>query len=107
METRRVTIRNVSIGSAFKVGAILSGLIMAVFGLLFIVLPSLLGASLLAVLMEEQGMGGLGAGLVGGLIGYVVLIVVYTIFGGIGFAIYALLYNIVAGIVGGLEMDLS
>ncbi len=107
METRRVTIKNVSIGSAFKVGAVLSGLLMTVFGLLFIVLPGLMGASLMGMMMEDQAASGFGVGLLGSLVAYVFAIVLYTIFGGIGFAIYALLYNIVAGIVGGIEMDLS
>lgn len=111
METRRVTINRVSVGSAFKVGALLTGLLMAVFGLLFIVLPSLMGASLLALMLQDpaaaDALGGLGVGLVGGLVIYVFAIVIYTILGGIMFAIQALLYNIVAGIVGGIEMDLS
>jgi hypothetical protein len=107
METRRVTIQNVSIGSAAKVGAVLTGLLMTIFGLFIVVLPGLMGASFMAMMMGDQAGSSFGVGLIGSLIAYVFLIVLYTILGGIGFAIYALLYNIVAGIVGGIEMDLS
>ena len=102
------TIRHVAVGSAFKVGAALSALVFAVLGFFVVFLPGLFGASILGALLgNEGGHGAFGVGFVGGLIAWIVGIVVYAIAGGIGGAIYAWLYNIVAGWVGGLEVDIS
>ncbi|MGB0387138.1 MAG: DUF3566 domain-containing protein [Ardenticatenaceae bacterium] len=109
METSRLTIRNISIGSAFKVGAVLSALIFALLGIFIIILPGFLGASLLGAMLEESNgaASGFRIGLVGSVFAYGVGTVLYAIFGGIAFAIYALFYNIVAALVGGIEIDLS
>lgn len=106
------TVRRIGIGSAFKVGAVLSALLVALFGIPFLILPGLLGASLLGTVLSEQGQGAgeaagaLGAGLVGSLVFYIVAIISSAIFGGIGYAIQALIYNLVAGWVGGIEVEL-
>lgn len=99
------TLRRVGVGSAFKVGAYLSGLVFAVFGFFIILLPSLFGAGLLGDLLGSRG--AFGAGFLAGLIGYVVGIVLYALLGGIVAAIYAWLFNIAAGRAGGLEVDIS
>ncbi len=102
------TIRHISVSSAFKVGAVLTALVFAVLGFFVVFLPSLFGASLLGAMLGNQGGGSaFGTGLIGGIILYVLGIVVYAILGGIGGAIDAWLYNVVAGWVGGLEIDLS
>lgn len=107
------TIKHIGIGSAFKFGFLLGGLMFAVFGVFIVLLPSLFGGGLLSGLMREQGMDmgrelfGLGAGLVSGLIIYVVGIIVYAIFSAITLAIQAVIYNIVATFGGGIKIELS
>lgn len=107
------TIKHIGIGSAFKFGFLLGGLMFAVFGVFIVVLPSLFGGGILSALMQEQGMDmgrelfGLGAGLVSGLILYVVGIIVYAIFSAITLAIQAFIYNIVAALGGGIKVELS
>jgi len=101
-------IHRITIGSAFRVGVVLSALLFIIFGFFFLLLPGLFGASLLGALMGDQGgMGAFGMGAGTSIVLYVVGIVVYAILGGIGFAIEAFFYNIVAGIVGGIEIELS
>lgn len=106
---QRVQVRYISLGSAFKVGLVLSALLFSIFGLIFIVSAGALGSILGSAMdtSQRQLLGGMGAGLVGGIIGYVIGIVVYGIIGGIAFTINAFFYNVVAGIVGGIEIDLS
>ena len=102
------TIRHISVGSAFKVGAVLTGLVFIVIGFFVVLLPALFGASLLGAMLGNQGGGSaFGTGLISGVIIYILGIIVYAIIGGISGAIDAWLYNIVAGWVGGLEIDLS
>lgn len=102
------TIRRITIGSAFKVGAVLSALLFLIFGFFILLLPGLFGASLMGSLMGDQGgMGAFGMGAGASIILYLVGTVAYAILGGIGFAIEAFFYNIVAGIVGGIEIELS
>lgn len=97
-------IRRVGVGSAFKVGALVSALLIAVFGIFFVVLPSLIGASLLGAL---GGNGAGGFGLVTGLLIYFGLIVFYGLLGGIFGALYAFFYNLVARWVGGLRIEVT
>ncbi|NOZ73477.1 MAG: hypothetical protein GXP38_16510 [Chloroflexi bacterium] len=102
------TIRRITISSAFKVGAVLCGLLFLIFGFFFFLLPGLFGASLIGAIMGDQGgMGAFGMGAGTSILLYLVGIVVYAVLGGIGFAIEAFFYNIVAGIVGGIEIELS
>ncbi len=102
------TVRRISLGSAFKVGAVLCALLFLVFGFFTILLPGLLGASLLGALIREQGRGWtLGFGALFSVIAYIIGILASAIGGGITGFLNALLYNIVAGLVGGLEVELS
>lgn len=102
------TIRRITISSAFKVGAVLCGLLFLIFGFFFLLLPGLFGASLLGAIMGDQGgMGAFGMGAGTSILLYLVGIIVYAVLGGIVFAIEAFFYNIVAGIVGGIEIELS
>jgi hypothetical protein len=48
-----------------------------------------------------------GAGLFGGLLGALVLPVVYAVVGFIGTAIACVIYNVLAGITGGIEFELE
>lgn len=101
------TIRRIAVGSAFKIGGVLTALIFAVFGLCFV--PAWLsGALVQAGFMEERlRAGGLLLNCLLGLIIYVVGILLYGLFGGVIWALYAWLYNVVAGRIGGLEVDIS
>lgn len=97
-------IRRIGVGSAFKVGAVLSALLFAVFGIFFLVLPGLFGATIFGASFGRQG----GAGvLLISLIGYVLGTVFYGLIGGVFMALYAWLYNLVAGWVGGLRIELD
>jgi hypothetical protein len=102
------TIRHISVGSAFRVGAALYVLIFAVVGFSLILLPGIFGAGLLGALLDnERGAGAFGAGFIASVVLYVIGIIVSGIGGGIAGAVNAWLYNIVAGWVGGLEVDIS
>jgi hypothetical protein len=102
------TLRRITVGSAFKVGAALSALLFAVLGFFVVLLPGIFGAGILGALLGDQGGGGaFGLGFIGSLIAYVLGIVIYWIVGGIISAIEAWLYNIVAGWIGGLQIEIS
>jgi len=102
------TIRHISVGSAFKVGAVLYALIFTVFGFFLVLLPGIFGAGLLGALLGDQGGGSaFSGGFVFSLVIYILGIVGSALGGGIGAAINAWLYNLVAGWVGGLEVDIS
>lgn len=101
------TIRSVSIGSAFKVGAVTSMLLFAVIGGLFLLLQLLIGGMISMGAGGREGIGVFGAMAGFGIIGYLFGIVIYGIVGGIGSALTALIYNIVAGMVGGLQVSLD
>ena len=97
-------IRRIGVGSAFRVGALVSGLIWAILGIFF-VLFSLVGAGIMAAFGATGGEASLGV--VTSLIFYVVMLVVYALIGGIFSALYAWLYNVVAGWVGGIQIQLT
>jgi hypothetical protein len=101
------TIRRISVGSAFRIGAVVSGLLFAILGVFAVLLPGLFGASLLGVAVGREGAGVFGAGLVTSLIIYLLGIALYALLGGIFYAISAWLYNIAAGRVGGLEIEVG
>lgn len=104
------TLRRVTIGSAFRVMAILSGLLFTIFGFFLVFLPGLFGAGLLGLVASEMGRSaplGIGVGFFGSLLAYLLGIIVYALAGGVIGLIYALLYNGVAGMVGGLDVELE
>ncbi len=105
-------IRRVGIGSAFKVGAMVSALLIAILGGLVLILYLIVTVALGAVFAgatEELG-AGLGfatLSAVGLIVGYIVQILVGGVVGGITYALAALVYNIIAGWVGGIEIELE
>jgi hypothetical protein len=105
-----VTIKKVSVGSAFKVGLVLSAIAFAIFGLIGLGLQALF-ANALSAAFRNAGNGSnfdFGAtSLTFFCVGYLIGIVASGIFGGIGAAIYAVLYNLTSGITGGLQVELS
>ncbi|PJF46007.1 MAG: hypothetical protein CUN48_15995, partial [Candidatus Thermofonsia Clade 3 bacterium] len=71
-----VTIRHISAGSAFKVTFVTYVLLLGLIGLLVVVLPGLLGSSLLGGLVDDPyDLGALGGGIVITLVTYVALVV--------------------------------
>jgi hypothetical protein len=105
------TIRHISAGSVFKVTFVTYALLIAIFGCLLVLLPGLLGSSLLGGILGDQlggqyALGALGGGIVGTLVLYVMLIVLGAFGPALSMAIAALLYNLVASWVGGVRVEL-
>lgn len=100
------TVRSVSILSALKVGGVLSALLFAIFGAIWLLFTLVLGGmGMMAGGQDAFAGAGMMAGL--GIIGYLIGIVVYAIIGAIAFALNALFYNITASLVGGIEITLE
>ncbi|MDH7487095.1 MAG: hypothetical protein QHJ81_12560 [Anaerolineae bacterium] len=90
-------------GSAFKVGFVMYALLFGILGLLALLL-TLLGVGALRDMLDIAGVG---AGIAGALIGYVISVVLYGLAGGVFSVIAAAIYNVVAGWTGGLEIEVS
>jgi hypothetical protein len=103
------TLRRVAVGSAFKVMAVLSGLIFAVVGFFAVFLPGIFGFGIWSLMADHPRRFPFGAGLgiLGSILLYFLGIIVYAVIGGVVGAIYAAVYNLVAGITGGLEVELG
>lgn len=99
----RTTLKRIDVGSAFKIGAILTAMFYAIFGLFMMPLMAMMSS--MAAQMGQAGQAGAMAG--GGIFGYLMLVVMGAIGGGIVGALYAFLYNLVSGWVGGLEVELG
>lgn len=83
-------------------------LLLGLIGLLVVVLPGLLGSSLLGGMVDDSySLGAIGAGIIGTLITYVVLVIGGSIGPAIVMALSALIYNLVAGWVGGIRVRLQ
>jgi hypothetical protein len=101
------TIHHISVGSVFKVTFVIYALLLGVFGCFFVMLPGLLGSSLLGgMLGDRYGLGAMGGGIVGTLIVYVLLVFVGAFVYGLVMAVAVLIYNLVAGWVGGVRVEL-
>lgn len=101
------TIRRFSVSSVFKVAAVVYGLMFAIFGCFVIILPGLLGSSLLGDLAQDSGLAAFGSGIVVTILSYIVGIVVSAMVSGIFVAIGAIIYNVVAGWVGGIQVEVE
>jgi transmembrane protein DUF3566 len=104
-----VTIKHIGVGSAFKVGFVLSLIVSAVCGLIGAGFDALF-TGVLSSAFRSYGTTNLDFGAVGLpilCIGYLIGVVVAGIAGGIGAAILALLYNLVSDRIGGLQVELS
>jgi len=109
-------IKRVSVSSAFKIGALTTGLLFAVFGLL-IALIQIPFFAMIASSSSSSSFSGsssfsnsqmAGAGGIAMIcVFYFCGLFVYAIMGGIWFACAAFFYNLVAGWVGGLEVELD
>ncbi len=107
------TIKRIDVGSAFRVGFVLYGLMMLVFGLVYVLFQgALLSLISRSYAGSPYGYGGnasmlMTGGLVGSCILYGVLVVVGAIGGGIQGAILAFFYNRTANWIGGLKVELQ
>ncbi len=103
-----VVIRRIDVGSAARVGAILSGLTVAVLGLPVLLLQSLF----LNVMTVSFNDARVDSALIGGsllfslICGWLVFIVISAIFGAIYFTVLGLLYNLTSTWVGGVRVEL-
>src|SRR5215208_5839918 len=98
-----VEIRKLGVGSVAKVLGLLYALIGLIIGL-FVALASLLGV-LGAAANSNLGPAELGMGIGGGIVGIIVLPILYGIAGVLSGLIVALLYNLVASLVGGIKFE--
>jgi len=103
------TIKRVSIGSAFRVGAVSSALVWVVFGILFVLWIIAVGNAFDSAGTQFSGQSNNVGEFSGGaaIFTYLCGIPIYAVIGGISGALYAFIYNLVAGWVGGLELELE
>jgi hypothetical protein len=112
-----VTIKHVNVGSAFRVGLMVSAVVAALTGLLFIALQGLFMNLIFNLLTIDPSTGSFTSSsgssvfatfsLVTMCIFYVMMVVFSAIFGGISAAVSAFAYNLVSRWVGGLEIELE
>jgi hypothetical protein len=109
----QTTLKRIDVGSAFRVGMIVTGLLFAIFGILFVGIQAILLTGI-ASLSEDASASSatgvtafLGVGVLGLLCFYGIGVVVGAIFGGIQFAIGAFCYNLAANWVGGVKVELE
>ncbi len=112
-----VVLRRIGVGSAFKVGFVVNGLLAIVFGLLaFLIQAAFLNlitsAASIEVYSPGQSASAIEAMRAFSLIGlgtlclfYAMAVVFGAVFGGLGFALIAFFYNLTARWVGGLELE--
>lgn len=107
---QRITIRRISVTSAFKMGLVWSSITFAFFGFLGLLFSGVIASFTLGASLgsDEVGsvLGMFGGGFVIQMVLYVVGIIFYGILGGIVTAISAIFYNIVARIGGAIEIDI-
>ncbi len=109
----QITLKRIDVGSAFRVGMIVYGLVFAIFGLVFVALQGLfLNAIARSGSFDVPNLPNgttiiLGTGVLSLLCFYGVGVVVAAIFGGIQFAVGAFCYNRAANWVGGLKLELE
>lgn len=98
-----MVIHRIGIGSAFKVSAVMSVVLWAIFGLLLVVAPDSLDTSndFGRNNFEEQSSS------VSGILVYLCGIPLQAVVGGLVGALMAFLYNVAAGWVGGIEIELK
>lgn len=106
----QTTLKRIDVGSAFRVGIVLYGLIFAVFGLFFVAFQGLFLTAITRSASYDVGSdisAFMGAGILSLLCFYGVGVVVAAIFGGIQAALLAWLYNLTANWIGGLKVELE
>jgi len=111
-----MTLQRVGVGSAFKIGAVVYGLMFVVFGFFGLFCNLALLAPLMSTALMVNGemvntrdmLGGLGAASLAGLcVAYAIGVVASALGGGLSAALLALFYNWAVRWVGGLELDVA
>jgi hypothetical protein len=104
-----ITIRRIGVGSAFRVGALLSALLSLIVGLPIALMQGLFVTTIVssAGLNARDVLPLFGGSTLGIVCFWVGSVVAAGLFGGVFAAISALLYNWVAGWIGGLEVELA
>ncbi|MBC7901637.1 MAG: hypothetical protein H7070_16470 [Saprospiraceae bacterium] len=104
----KLRIRKLGIFSVAKIYGIMClvlGFLISIPYGLFIIVFSLMGASVGGGGNEALALGGFG--IVGGIAVIIIIPLMYAIMGFIGGIIGALIYNVLAGIVGGIEIEVE
>ena len=102
-------LRRIGIRPAIKMGFAINTIVGLILGLLLLVLPALWGGMLFMPGYYRYGgdMPGLGGGIIGALISFVVLVLFSGVLGGIGAVMYAFMYNLAVGWMGGVEVEMK
>lgn len=108
----QTTLKRIDVGSAFKVGLVLFGLMSAVFGLLFVGLQGVFLTGITSMLRDAgSSASGYSFMMTGGLVGLCFLYGMVVIFGAIGggiqFAVTAFFYNLTVNWIGGIKIELE
>lgn len=108
----QTTLKRIEVGSAFRVGIVVSGLFFAIFGLIVVGMQALLLTGIASLTEDGTASGAsisafLGMGTLSLLCFYGIGVVVGAIFGGIQFAVGAFCYNLAANWVGGVRVELE
>jgi hypothetical protein len=103
-----VTIKKIGIGSAFRVGAVVSAILWLILGLFFLLFQSWF----LTAAMSSPEFGGQagqfqGLGVMTLFFSYLCGIPLYAVIGGLVGALYAFVYNLTAGWVGGVQVQID
>lgn len=96
-----MVIKQIDVFSAGKI----AGIIMATFGLLAGLMFFGFSSIFSSALGSALGQDGAGMGMIGGLMGIIVMPILYGIFGFIGGVLQAFIYNVAAGFVGGIRVQ--
>jgi hypothetical protein len=110
-----ITIRKFDVGSAFRIGALVSAVLALIFVLPVLLCQFSLFSSLSTIDISGRGTTGSpfensalqGLGIAGALFFGVCGIAVYAVIGGIGAAISAFAYNLIARQFGGLQLEID
>lgn len=107
----QTTLKRIDVGSAFRIGLIVSGLFFAIFGLLFVGMQGVFLSAITSLTRDSSASADLsaffGAGVLSLLCFYGVGVVVGALAGGIQFAVGAFCYNLAANWVGGIRIVLE
>ena len=101
------TIRRIGLLSSFKVGCLVGAGFIAVLGLCFLPFVFMSSFTMLSSLNSDLPVAELGGGIVGFIVFFLVLVVVYGVWTGLTAWFYALLYNLTTRLVGGLQVELE
>jgi len=99
--TRKLTIKRIDLGSALKIGCIVSVSAGLLFGFIFGIVVSFFSSLIASTVTGHDP--GLGAGAI--VVFPVFFAVLFGITGSLAFFLVALIYNIAAGMTGGIELE--